>query len=204
MKAAQTKPIIGILGGICSGKSTVASELARLGCGVIDADCIAHKVLDAPEIKQKITSEVGQEILDSQGRIDRKKLADVVFGSREMLKKLNSIIHPQVFQRAQELIEVYNKDKKIRAIVLDMPLLLEVGWEKRCQMLVFVDCEAAIRGQRAKKSKNLDRKQLKKREKFQISLDKKKTIADYIIRNNSDPSALAEQIASVFHQIVNK
>jgi len=195
------KPIIGILGGICSGKSTVAAEFARLGCAVIDADKIVHKILDKETIKGTIVECFGAAILDSAGRIDHQKLAEMVFADADKLSALNKIIHPLVLQRAGELIGQYSRQSRVKAIVLDMPLLVEVGWDKRCDRLIFVDCERQIRTERAKKMGIYDENQLKIRENFQISLDNKAGRADNVVDNNSDRSALAQQIADIFSDI---
>jgi len=196
------KPIIGILGGIGSGKSTVAAEFAKLGCKVIDADKIAHELLDSKSVKEEIVGLFGKAVLDSSGRIERKKLAGVVFASGDKLDSLNGVIHPLVLARAEELIEQYNQQNQVMAIVLDMPLLVEVGWAKRCDRLIFVDCEQKIRAERAKK-KDFDENQVKIRENFQISLDNKASVADNAVDNNSDFSALVRQIADIFSDIMN-
>jgi len=198
------KPIIGILGGICSGKSAVASEFAKLGCGLIDADKIAHELLDKEEIKNKIVSLFGEAIIEPEGKIDNRKLADIVFANTEKLSLLNKIIHPLVLSRAEQLIEKYNRQNQVKAIVLDMPLLIEVGWDKRCDKLIFVDCEHQNRVNRAKKLGIFGENQLKMRENFQISLDKKVAIADNSIDNNSSLAALAKQVTEVFSCIMNK
>ena len=196
------KPIIGILGGVGSGKSAVAAEFSELGCGVVDDDKIAHELLDQPEVREQVVALLGNEVLGSQGRINRGKVADIVFGDSEKLEKLTKILHPLVLERTEELIEQYNQDNRIKAIVLDMPLLVEVGWEKRCDKLIFVDCDEKIRENRAK-NKGFEKNHIKNRENFQISLDKKKRIADNTIDNNSDFSALVRQIAEIFSYIMD-
>jgi dephospho-CoA kinase len=201
---SKKKPIIGILGGISSGKSTVAAEFAKLGCKVIDADKIVHDLLQKTGLRKKITTLFGQAILNSVGEIDNQKLAKVVFADTEKLLSLNKIIHPLVLERTEELIERYNLQSQIKAIVLDMPLLAEVGWAKRCDRLIFVNCKRKIRIDRAKKMKGFDENQIKIRENFQISLDKKASIADNVIDNNSDFQALVRQVADIFSYIVNK
>ena len=200
---SKRKPIIGILGGIGSGKSTVAAEFAKLGCKVIDADRIAHKLLDEPAVLEDIVASFGRTILDSQGRIDRRKLANIAFVSGDKLTLLNSIVHPLVLARAEQLIEQYNRQTEVAAIVLDMPLLVEVGWDKRCDKLVFVDCKRQIRMNRAGKNGFFDKNQLKNRENFQISLDNKINITDNVIDNNSGFSALAKQVADIFSCIMD-
>jgi dephospho-CoA kinase len=196
------KPIIGIIGGIGSGKSTVAAEFAKLGCKVIDADKIAHELLTRKTIKEKVVAAFGRTILSSKGQIDRNKLARIVFADADKLSMLNGIIHPLVMRRADVLIERYGRQNRVKAIVLDMPLLLEVGWDKRCDRLIFVDCERKIREKRAKKL-GFDKNQLKIRENFQISLDKKINLADNNVENNSDFSALVRQVADIFSDIMD-
>ena len=196
------KPVIGILGGIGSGKSTIAAEFAKLGCKVIDADRIAHELLQEPPVREKVVSLFGQAVLDSSGKIDRRKLAEIVFADGHMLASLNRIIHPLVLQRTQELIEQSKSQNQVKAIVLDMPLLVEVGWHKKCSKLIFVDCEQKLRQERAKK-KGFDKKQIKIRENFQISLDNKESLADNTIENNSDFSAIAKQVTGIFSYIVD-
>ena len=197
------KPIIGILGGICSGKSTVAAEFAKLGCKIIDADKIAHELLDEPAIKQKIVSFFGRDILDSMGKIDRSKLANIVFADDDKLALINKMIHPPVLARIEQLIEQYKRQPAVKAIVLDIPLLVEVGWAKRCDKLVFVDCNRQLRAERAQKMGLFDENQLKIRENLQISLDKKINIAENTIDNNSGFSALARQVADIFSNIMD-
>jgi dephospho-CoA kinase len=196
------KPIIGILGGVGSGKSTVAAEFAKLGCKVIDADKIAHELLGRKAVKDKIAAAFGRDALEAKGQIDRRKLAAMVFTDADKLSVLNGIIHPLVIRRVEQLIERYNRPKKVKAIVLDMPLLVEIGWAGRCDRLIFVNCRQKIRAERAKKL-GFDKNQHKIRENFQISLDKKMDLADNTIENNSDFSALVRQVADIFSDIMN-
>ena len=196
------KPIIGIMGGIGSGKSTVAAEFAKLGCKVIDADKIAHKLLDRDDVKEKIVALFGREVGDSSGNIDRKRLGEIVFADHNKLTTLNGIIHPLVIEHVEELIEQYKQQNQIKAIVLDMPLLVEIGWAERCNKLIFIDCKEKIRAKRAEKM-GFDKNQLKNRENFQISLDNKETLADNTIENNSDFSAMVRQVADIFSDIMN-
>jgi dephospho-CoA kinase len=196
------KPIIGILGGICSGKSTVATEFAKFGCAVIDADKMAKELLEKSVIQSKIVRLFGKEILDSAGKISRRKLAKIVFSDPSQLSALTDIIHPPVLKKTNTFIKKYMMDATISAIVLDMPLLAEVGWEKHCDTLIFVVCDPKIRLKRAKTRGMKDENELKVRENFQISLDKKQQMSDYSIYNNSDLSELAQQIGSIFKCIM--
>ena len=203
MGSPKKKPIIGMLGGVASGKSTVAAEFAKLGCKIIDADKIAHELLERKDVKEKAVSVFGEGILDSAGNIERKKLGDIVFAGAGKLSLLNKIIHPLVLGRAEQLIEQYNRENQVKAIVLDMPLLVEVGWAQRCDKLIFVDCRRQLRVDRAKKIGIMTKNQLKIRENSQISLDSKTAIADNTIDNNSGFSGLAKQVADIFSHIVD-
>ena len=203
MDNSQVKPIIGILGGVASGKSTVAAEFAKLGCKIVDADKIAHQLLERKDVKDEVVSVFGGDILDSVGNIDREKLGDIVFADGDKLSVLNEIIHPLVLARVERLIEQYDGENQVKAIVLDMPLLMEVGWAQRCDRLIFVDCRRELRVDRAKKIGIISKNQLKIRENFQISLDSKAAIADNTVDNNSDFSGLAKQVADTFSHIVN-
>lgn len=190
------------MGGIASGKSTVAAEFAKLGCKVVNADKITHELLEKEAVKRQVVAAFGPSILDSKGRIDRRKLAQIVFADTHKLSSLNLIIHPLVLEHAERQIERYSRQNQVRAIVLDMPLLAEVDWAKRCDRLIFVRCSKRIRAERAKKM-GFDKNQLKIRENFQISLDNKAGIADNTIENNSDFSALVRQVADIFTDITD-
>jgi dephospho-CoA kinase len=144
----------------------------------------------------------GKEVMDDKGKISRAKLANRVFGDPGKLKKLTGILHPLVLAQVEKLIATHNDNPAMKAIVLDMPLLGEIGWERRCDRVIFVDCKPPIRLERARKTGVFDADQLKVRENLQISLDKKKRIADNIVDNNSDLSSLSKQIACLFSNIV--
>jgi len=204
MVKPRKKPVIGILGGIASGKSTVAAEFARLGCAVIDADKIAHNLLSEPGINKKIIERFGNKVLDDSGNIDRHKLAAIVFSDAGKLDWLNRLIHPPTIAETDRLIDYYNSRPRVKAIVLDMPLLVEHGREKCCDRLIFVDCDEQKRVERAKKIGIFDEKQLKIRENFQISLYKKAELCDDTIDNNSSLPALARQTREIFTKVIEK
>ena len=199
----KRKVIIGILGGLGSGKSTVAGEFVRLGCGLIDADEIAHQVIEQEHIAGEIVKAFGPGVCGSNGRIDRTKLSERVFESKTTVEKLNSIVHPPVLARCEELLSKLNEDRAVKAIVVDMPLLVEVGWEKKCDKLIFVACREDIKAQRTAKNGDSWKNLQKKRENFQISLDIKSKIADYIVENNSDLSTMSGQVIKIFTTIIN-
>jgi dephospho-CoA kinase len=196
-------PVIAIVGGIGSGKSTVAAEFARLGCTVLDADRMAHELLADPIVQQELVICFGPGIRDERGRIDRKKLAGQAFSSPENVQKINRILHPRVMEQGLRRIEQCRRDPACRGVILDAPLLLEAGWEGRYDWLVFVDCPQEVRTVRAAR-KGLDPEEVKKREFFQISLDKKQAMSHYIVQNNSDVFALTEQVGRIFTTMNDK
>ncbi|MFA5291824.1 MAG: dephospho-CoA kinase [Phycisphaerae bacterium] len=197
------KPIIGILGAIASGKSTVAKELQSRGCAVIDADAIAKEFLQTDDIKRQIRQRFGDKVFDKAGNVDKAGLAESVFGDSAAVKAINDIIHPPVLKKTEELIERYQNDANVKAIVLDVPLLLEIGWEKRCNKLVFVRCDEPLRLKRIAEKGLFDQNQLKKRENFQISLDKKQKISHYMLDNNDGLSELTKQIGEIFPALIS-
>ncbi len=205
MNDTAKKPVIGILGGVGAGKSTVAAQFEKLGCKVVDADKIVHQLLEEEPMKEQIVGSFGKNILDPSGEIDRGKLAKIVFSDADKLAALNRIVHPAVLDRAEQLINQYKRQKRVKAIVLDMPLLVEVGWDKRCDSLVFVHCRTELRLSRAKKKKSLYKtdEEIKIRENFQISLDTKADITDNIIDNNSGLDELARQVTDFFSSIAD-
>jgi dephospho-CoA kinase len=202
MGESNKKPVIGILGGVGSGKSTAAAEFGKLGCAVIDADAIAHRLLNESGIREQIIKFFGSGVLGTEGKVDHHKLARAAFADAEKIEKLNSIVHPMVLAEVEQKIEEIQKKSEAKAIVLDMPLLAEVGWDKHCDLLIFVECDEKKRLKRAEKSGFLGPDELKKRENFQISLDTKAAIAENTIDNNSGLSELARQVAEIFPEIV--
>jgi dephospho-CoA kinase len=198
------KPVIGIVGGIASGKSLVAAQFGKLGCAVVDADALAREALDSPPIRQAVVARFGAAILDDAGRIDRRALANIVFADGASLEALNGLVHPYVLKRTEELIARHRQNPAVKAVVLDMPLLIEVGWADRCDRIVFVQCDPARRIKRARRERAMDERDFKNRENFQISLDTKAALADNTIDNNSDFSTLVRQIDLIFSEITKK
>jgi dephospho-CoA kinase len=201
VKHQKDKPVIGIVGGIASGKSAVAAEFGRLGCAVVDADAITREALDVPAIRTAIVERFGRGVLADTGEMDRRAVAKIVFADAAKLEMLNAMIHPYVMHRTEELIDLYKRDPSVKAVVLDIPLLVEVGWANRCDRIVFVHCDRKRRIERAREHRGMDEREVKIRENFQISLDTKAALADNSIDNNSDFSTLVRQIESIFSEM---
>lgn len=204
-KNNQPKPVIGLAGGIGSGKTYVSEMLERMGCGVIHADQDAHEVLNSGAVKAEITKLWGGEILRADGMVDRKKVAGIVFGSPAETGRLNGIIHPRVAAIRQVKTAKFMADKDIRAVVWDVPLLFEVGLERECDAVIFVKAPVEERLRRVRVSRGWDEAELTSREKLQFPLDKKQKMADYVVDNNSgEESASLRQVEQVLSQILSR
>jgi dephospho-CoA kinase len=197
--------VIGIVGGVASGKSTVASEFARLGAVVLDADEAAHRALEDPQVKTALVKRWGSGILLGDGRIDRAAVSRQVFG-REGLSApsderafLESLVHPRV-RRDMERQLVALEATGIGVVVLDVPLLVEVGWESMCDRVYFVQASDAIRRERAK-LRGWSDDELRTREAAQASLDAKQDLADCVLHNDGDIEHLRRQIALAWREL---
>lgn len=197
---APRKPIIGLAGGIGSGKSTVARLLAELGCTVSDSDAAARAALEDPTVRQRIVDQWGDAILDNTGRIDRSKLAAIVFNDPTQRRVLESITHPWIEARRREQFAGASADAP--ALVIDAPLLFEAGLDAVCDAVIFVDAPWETRLERVKASRGWDEAELKRREDSQLPLDEKRLRSDDILINNGDVGELAEQVRRTLSRIV--
>jgi len=184
--------LIGLTGGIATGKSTVCKILKDLGVEIIDADQIAHNVLKNKEVVKNIKKEFGFHILDDNGEIDRKKLGQVVFNDQKKLKKLESFTHPKIFEIIKNRLEVLDTDNKL--VVLDAPLLFEVALDKEVDetWVIYADKKTQIK--RIVKRDNLTKKEAEKRIDTQMPLNKKIEKADVVIDNEGSIKSLREKI----------
>lgn len=196
--------IIGLTGGIATGKSTVTKFLIEKGYKVIDADKIARKVVEinCPAYKE-IVEEFGVEILNKDLTIDRMKLGSIVFNSEEKRKKLNSIIHPRVFQEISNLILNYCKNEKI--VFLDVPLLIEeLDSFKKYNIdideiwLVYSDKDKQI--ERLMQRDNFTYEEAEKRINSQLPMKIKKKYADRIIDNNRNIKELKNTVDDIINR----
>lgn len=196
------KPVLGIVGGIGSGKSSVAAEFARLDCLVIDSDRLSHQVLEEPEIRRALQSLFGPAIMGTDGKIDRRALGARVFRNPEDRHKLNSLVHPRVEQKRQDLMNLVRHDDRLKAVVLDSPLLVETGLDRQCDAIIYVDVPLDIRQKRVLLSRHWDAAELARRENIQMALDKKKQIAHYIVVNDRDPALLGHQVREILTTVL--
>jgi dephospho-CoA kinase len=202
MTDGRRKIVIGLTGGIGSGKSLVARLLAELGCGVIDSDRLARQAMEDPQVKAQLARWWGTAVLDSAGRVDRRAVSRLVFAQPAELQRLEGLIHPRVHQGRVRLREQYEKDPHIKAIVEDTPMLMEKGLADACDAIVFVNSSPENRRRRVAAHRGWDEQELARREKAQVGLDSKAARADYVVDNNAGEAECLAQVRRVFTQIL--
>lgn len=176
--------VIGLTGGIGSGKSTVSGYLAELGAVIIDADKVGHEAFKPHTAAwHDVVEAFGNEVLAPDGEIDRAKLGGVVFNNPESLKKLNGIMHPRIKQMIKIQIENYRK-KGLKMVVVEAYGLIEADWISIVdQVWVTVSSESVVL-ERLKKQRVLDEEQILARIRSQLSPEEREKYADVIIQND--------------------
>lgn len=204
--AVRSVPVVGIVGGVGSGKSSVVRHVSGLKLFVIDADRLAHDLLAVPEIRRQICAHFGDEILAPDGQVDRRNLAMRVFGDSDTQldarKKLESILHPAIRLETEELIQSVSQETDV--VILDAALLLEAGWGKRCDALIFIDTPLAIRQQRVRSNRNWSADELTRRESAQWPVERKQTFAEFTVDNSGTIEESARQMELLLRQIIHR
>ncbi|KAG5680657.1 hypothetical protein PVAND_010151 [Polypedilum vanderplanki] len=140
--------IIGLIGGIASGKSKMSERFMKMGAGIIDCDKLAHSIYEpGEECYYEIIKEFGEDLIDVNGRIDRKKLGAIVFSDKNKLQQLNQIVWPNLLKKAKNKInELYEKEKR-KIVILEAAVLIQAGWEKECHEIwsMIIPPEVAIK-----------------------------------------------------------
>jgi dephospho-CoA kinase len=196
---SANKPVIGLIGGIGSGKSYVARLLAQYGGYVVEADRLGHEALRQPDIRAAIVRRWGRGVLNEDGEINRRRLADIVFADAEQRRALEAIVHPYIARRLQEEIARARDNPTVRFIVIDAALLLETGWHQLCDYLVFVEAPDDLRQARATQSRGWSAAEWQARESAQWPLAEKRHRADAVIENRGDDRHLHQQLESLLH-----
>ena len=196
---AKPKPlVIGLLGGIGSGKSTVAGILEELGCRVSNADAIVRDLLDEQEISDALQSWWGPEVIGQDGRVDRQRIAGIVFEDPAQRTRLEALLHPLVEQRRQA---DFDRSPDARAHVIDAPLLLEAGLQDRCDLLIFVDTPRSVRLERVL-ARGWTEEDLDQRESAQWPLDRKRDHAHHVLVNDGSPATLRTLTTDLLENLV--
>lgn len=195
------KPVLGLLGGIASGKTTVAKCLAARGGYVVSADEISHRMLDEHDVRARITARWGKTVLGPDGRVDRRKLADRAFESRKSLDALNAIVHPAVLDEMRREIAAAQRQSDVRFVVIDAALLIEAGENDLCDRLIFVDADRQQRVRRVAGYRNWNEEELDRRESYQRPLQAKREVADYVVNNNGAPEDLQREVEALVRHL---
>ena len=189
--------IIGLVGGVASGKSYVAELLENLGALRIDADRLGHEVLLVKEVREHLARIWGPSILTDRGEVDRSQVSKLVFGNSMNAvagrRQLEAIVHPRIRSLALDRMAAVRALPEVPlAIVIDAPLLIEAGWESLCDFILFIDSPLEDRVQRAT-ARGWTETQFADRENSQIPLDEKRSRATHFLDNRRQ-ATMAEQV----------
>jgi dephospho-CoA kinase len=198
MTSTTDKPVLGIIGGIGSGKSAVAAALTRHGGSVVSGDSAGHAALRDPATRQRIAQRWPNS-LDKDGNIDRKALGHAVFANPDQLRHLESIVFPWIKNHLRHEIDAAMADPAVRYVVLDAAVMLEAGWSNVCDKLIFVDAPHNLRVVRTA-ARGWTPEDLDRREQSQISLDEKREQADAVIRNDGSLANLDRRVDELLVQ----
>jgi dephospho-CoA kinase len=190
---------VGLTGGIGSGKSEVTRLLAGHGAVVIDADVLAREaVAPGSEGLDRVVAEFGRDVLDGQGSLDRARLAEIVFADPDRLAALNAIIHPYVRRRSAEIMASAPADG---VVVNDVPLLVENNLQTGYDVVVVVDASTQTRVDRLTGARGMSEAEALARMAAQATREQRAAVADVIIDNDGDRSALQVQIDALWERL---
>ena len=202
-KEKMKKVVIGLTGGIGTGKSTVSQILKEKNFPVIDLDIISHEVIKFPKVVEKIVENFGKEVLEYNNTgnwiISREKLGRVIFGNREKRLILNSIMHPEILRIMREKILECKKENKI--IFVEIQLLFEVQWEKEFDYILLVSAEKETQIKRILFRDNRSKEEALSIINSQMSLDEKKKRSDYVIENDGNIQDLEKKVDDFLKKI---
>jgi len=193
--------LVGLTGGIASGKSTVAKILQSLGAAIVNADDLAREVVEpGHEAWKEIVASFGADILQSDQTLDRQKLRTLIFNQPEARKRLESIIHPRVRALAEERIRDYAAAGYPVAIY-EVPLLFEGNLQEWLRPVILVACDVETQTARLQKRDHLTAADAEKHIAAQMSLKDKRRLADYVIENNGSLEDLERQTRQILEEL---
>lgn len=193
--------LVGLTGGIASGKSTVAEILKRQGAAIINADVLAREVVEpGHQAWTEIVNTFGTAVLQPDRTLDRQKLRAIIFDDAAARKKIESIIHPQVRALAEQRIREHAA-AGYAVIVYEVPLLFEGNLQEWLRPVILVACDVDTQRNRLQSRDNLSAAQAQKHIDAQMSLEAKRRLADYVIENNGSLEDLKRQVQAVLEKI---
>ena len=193
-------PTIGIVGGIGSGKSTVAAALQKHGGYLIVADALGHEALRQPDIKAALVKRWGDSILDAAGEVDRKKVGRIVFADADELRALEALVFPFIEKRIVEETAKARNQPDVKFIILDAAIMLETGWDRHCDKIVFVETPRDLRIARLQKNRAWNEEELDRREAAQMPPEKKMSRAAAVIVNDEGLDKVVRQVQELLLQ----
>jgi len=196
--------VIGVVGGIASGKSFVTSHLKSFGAVVLDADRIGHEVLLTEPVKAAIRRQWGDDVFTSAGEVDRSRLAAIVFdlNQPEQLKRLEKITHPIIAERLRAEIKRLGESGEVDHLVLDAPIMVKAGWNVFCDAIIFVDASSQLRRERAS-TRGWTSGMFDNREAMQAPIDEKRRIATHVVDNNGSREQTIGQLNEIWERITS-
>jgi len=189
-------PVIGVVGQVCAGKGTVAGCLGRRGARVVDADRLVHALYERPEVREDVRRVFGAGIFDTGGRVDRHKLASVVFGQPGRLAELTALLYPRVAVEVQAAREEARRSGAV-ALVLDAPTLFEAGMDGRCDWIVFV-AAPRVRREAWAAGRNWAPGEIARRERCLKDEDEKRARCHAVIDNGGSLEDLDRQVGELW------
>ncbi len=191
--------LVGLTGGIATGKSTVAKLFKQCGAIVIDADELAREVVEPGKPAWRaIVRTFGKSILGPDRSLDRHALGTIVFGNRTKLRQLERIIHPRVAREQQRLVRRIAKRKPLAVVIYEVPLLFEAGVDKRVDKIIVVTTDRNTQIARLKKRNGLPRAEAIRRISSQMPLAKKRRRADYVLDGTTSRKTLSSHVGRLF------
>lgn len=201
-KSRRKRPLlVGLTGGIASGKTTVAQEFEKRGAGLVEADRISREIV-RPRRKawRKIVKAFGSEILTPDGEIDRRKLGALVFASPAKRKVLERITHPEILAQIRKDVR---GAKGKRIVIIDLPLLFEAGLEKTVDRTVVVWAPESVQRRRLGKRDGFMPAEIRRRLAAQMPLARKKERADYVIDNSKTRTHMRKEVEKIWGVLTN-
>jgi dephospho-CoA kinase len=191
--------LVGLTGGIATGKSTVSELLRQLGCEIIDADRLARDVVEPeqPAWKQ-IVADFGRGVVNADGTLDRKKLGAIVFADPDRRKRLEAITHPAIRARFQARLDELAAQGFAGIVVFDAPVMIESGGYRNMDRLVVVVTDEATQASRLRTRDGTDDTEGRRKIASQMPLAEKAKLADYVIDNSGDRETTAAEVRRVF------
>ena len=193
--------VVGLTGGIASGKSVVSKTLKELGLPIIDADLIAREIVRPNEVSYKnIVDHFGKGILNPDQTINRRKMAKIVFGNSKERERLNSILHPRIVEKIKRRIEDF-KERGEKIVILDAALLVEAGELSLADKLIVVSTSPKIQIKRLVQRDHLTEREAKERIFTQMPLSEKVKLADYVIDNSGSVKKTVKRTKEIYRKL---